>query len=63
MGRPLKVYAASEVGIRNVLSQYKENVGNSVTSALDAHIKDELVEANEKAHHKVVTISEERFYQ
>ena len=59
IGRPLKVYAASEVGIRNVLSQYKENVGNSVTSALDAHIKDELVEENEKAHHKVVTISED----
>jgi len=59
IGRPLKVYAASEVGIRNVLSQYKENVGNTVTTALDAHIKDEATEDEEKAHRKIVTINED----
>ncbi len=34
IGRPIKVYAASEEGIRQVLAQYKAKIGEEVTSAL-----------------------------
>lgn len=36
IGRPLKVYAASEEGIRNVLQQYKKDPNNDVVMASDA---------------------------
>ena len=36
IGRPLKVYAASEEGIRNVLQQYKKYPNNDVVMASDA---------------------------
>lgn len=58
IGRQLKVYAASEAGIRNVLDQYKEDVGRDVESALDQHLKDEVEEQSEHKK-KVVTISED----
>jgi type IV pilus assembly protein PilB len=58
LGRPLKVYAASEAGIRNILSQYKKDVGRDVTSALDKHLKDEVKEESQHKA-KVVTISED----
>jgi len=34
IGRPIKVYAASEEGIRQVLAQYKAKIGAEVTEAL-----------------------------
>ncbi len=36
IGRPLKVYAASEVGIRRVLQQYSERIDSSMMGALDS---------------------------
>lgn len=38
VGRPLKVYSASEEGIRRVLKQYKEDLGKDVSSVLDSQI-------------------------
>ena len=32
IGRPLKVYMASEVGIRQVLKQYEQNVTQSISA-------------------------------
>lgn len=37
IGRPIKVYAASEEGIRNVLAQFRGDVSRDVVSALDKH--------------------------
>lgn len=37
IGRPLKVYAASEEGIRNVLHQYETNIGKDLAGALADH--------------------------
>ncbi|MCX6725141.1 MAG: GspE/PulE family protein [Candidatus Saccharibacteria bacterium] len=39
IGRPLKVYAASEEGVRNVLQQYKKDLNNDVMGALDGPVK------------------------
>ncbi len=36
IGRPLKVYAASEEGIRNVLKQYQQSISESVSSEISA---------------------------
>lgn len=36
IGRPLKVYAASEEGIRQVLAQYQKNVSRRVAGAIDS---------------------------
>ena len=41
VGRALKVYSASEEGIRNVLKQYKTNINRDVASVLDNHINDQ----------------------
>jgi len=45
IGRPLKVYAASEEGIRGVLSQYPsalpDNIGGAIESAIGQEVKDE----------------------
>jgi len=35
LGRPIKVYAASEEGIRQVLGQYKAKIGEEVTNAFE----------------------------
>lgn len=35
IGRPLKVYAASEEGIRNVLKQYEATIGKQITESID----------------------------
>ncbi len=40
IGRPLKVYSASEEGIRSVLKQYKGDLDRDVVSVLDAQMKD-----------------------
>lgn len=37
IGRPLKVYAASEEGIRQVLKQYEENIGKEVEGVLSGN--------------------------
>lgn len=44
IGRGLKVYTASEDGIRRVLKQYKEELGKEVTSALDSQIEQQKKE-------------------
>jgi type IV pilus assembly protein PilB len=48
IGRPIKVYAASEEGIRNVLAQYKAKIGEEVTSALadQKEIQDVVIDPN-----------------
>jgi len=48
IGRPLKVYSASEEGIRLVLKQYKEDLDRDVSSVLDAQIKEHLNEPIKK---------------
>ncbi len=57
IGRPLKVYSASEEGIKNVLQQYKGDISHDVTTALDSQIKEQLAEdeAKEKRDVKVIT--------
>ncbi|MCA9328530.1 type II/IV secretion system protein, partial [Candidatus Saccharibacteria bacterium] len=57
IGRPLKVYAASEEGIRNVLQQYKGDLTKDVTSALDTQIKEQLAEDEAKSQAKVKIIT------
>jgi type IV pilus assembly protein PilB len=41
IGRPIKVYAASETGIRNVLKQYKTNISEEVAGAINGAITPE----------------------
>lgn len=41
IGRPLKVYAASEEGIRNVLKQYQVSLGKDVAGSLENQIINE----------------------
>lgn len=48
VGRPLKVYAASEQGIRNVLQQYQNNISDSVASEITS-LTDEATAAAEQA--------------
>jgi type IV pilus assembly protein PilB len=47
IGRPLKVYAASEQGIRNALMQYKAKLDSNVAGAFD-DTEEELQAADEK---------------
>jgi type IV pilus assembly protein PilB len=47
IGRPLKVYTASEEGIRRVLKQYKGNINKDITSALDSQLLEQK-KADEK---------------
>ncbi len=54
VGRALKVYVASEEGIRNVLSQYKGDLSRDVVSVLDAQIKEQAAESERK---EAVTIA------
>lgn len=44
INRPLKVYAASESGIRRVLSQYEHNLEHGITSILDLPREDNDVD-------------------
>lgn len=57
IGRPLKVYAASEEGIRNVLAQYKGNLSRDVSSVLDSQIKEQRAEEDALKNVDVKTIS------
>jgi len=60
IGRPLKVYSASEDGIRRILKQYREDINKDVTSALDNQIKEQKIEdesSNKKAKNNIQTIS------
>ncbi len=59
IGRPLKVYTASEEGIRNVLSQYKSDIGHDVGSVLDSQIKAQIDEAEAKQVVAVKTITQD----
>ncbi len=47
--RPLKVYMASEEGIRQVLQQYRADVNKDVTGALDEELTAEAEEQSKKA--------------
>jgi type IV pilus assembly protein PilB len=58
IGRALKVYVASEEGIRNVLKQYKSDVNRDVSSVLDTQLKEqESEELQEIARVAVKSIS------
>lgn len=64
IGRALKVYTASEQGIKNVLKQYKSSVGQDVVSALDTQIIEQSKQENEedittKPTKKIETIVED----
>jgi len=41
IGRPLKVYSASEEGIRRIFKQYGSSINQDVASVLDTHIADQ----------------------
>lgn len=47
IGHPLKVYAASEEGIRRVLSQYKSNLNQDIVGALGEQVESEAKTAQE----------------
>lgn len=52
IGRPLKVYAASEEGIRSVLKQYKLSIDKDVTGEID-QLNNEIAAASPKGTGKV----------
>ncbi|MDQ3093596.1 MAG: Flp pilus assembly complex ATPase component TadA [bacterium] len=59
IGRPLKVYAASEEGIRQILQQYESDVHGDVTGALTDELQaeaDEVKEALDKKDSNVQTL-------
>ncbi len=43
IGHPLKVYAASEEGIRRVLGQYKSNLNQDIVGALGEQVENEAI--------------------
>jgi type IV pilus assembly protein PilB len=55
IGRPLKVYAASEEGIRTVLKQYKGDISHDVTSVLGTQIKEQQAEEETTKEVKTIT--------
>ncbi|HMT19184.1 MAG TPA: ATPase, T2SS/T4P/T4SS family [Candidatus Saccharibacteria bacterium] len=55
IGLPLKVYAASEEGIQNVLRQYKGDISHDVNSVLNSQMK-EQEERDEKKKDKDVKV-------
>ncbi|MDO8265480.1 MAG: GspE/PulE family protein [Candidatus Saccharibacteria bacterium] len=57
IGRPLKVYAASEEGIKNILRQYKGDINQDVASVLDNQIKEQLTEQAVKDENEIKTIT------
>jgi type IV pilus assembly protein PilB len=57
IGRPLKVYAASEEGIKNILRQYKGDIHQDVASVLDNQIKEQLTEQAVKDENEIKTIT------
>ncbi|TXG77370.1 type II/IV secretion system protein [Patescibacteria group bacterium] len=53
IGRPLKVYTASEEGIRQVLGQYdNSNIDKEVAGALGTHLEEEASEENKQKSDK-----------
>lgn len=59
IGRPLKVYAASEEGIRNVIKQYEASIGQEVANQFDVPpiTSDEEVEKSKNPNDKSKTIT------
>lgn len=55
IGRPVKVYMASEEGIRHVLSQYSTNLAEGVSAAIKAQTEDKTDEVTSKKGKKEVT--------
>lgn len=49
IGRPIKVYAASEEGIRNILKQYVVTIDSEVADTLDSETRQHEEEAKESA--------------
>jgi type IV pilus assembly protein PilB len=45
IGRPLKVYAASEEGIRNILKQYQQTLAQDMQGVLQSHKEEEAAKA------------------
>lgn len=58
VGRSLKVYSASEEGIRHVLQQYKSNINKDVESVLDTHLneQEDAKKVDAKENKKIETI-------
>lgn len=59
VGRALKVYTASEEGIRRVLKQYEQSLNQDVASALDNHLseqEEEKVAENNQKDKEIKTI-------
>jgi len=58
IGRPLKVYTASEEGIRRILKQYKGNLNKDISTAIDSQIAAQKKEEESKPENakKVETI-------
>ena len=57
IGRALKVYAASEEGIRNILKQYRGDINHDVASVLDTQIKEQIDEQAVKDQIEIKTIT------
>jgi type IV pilus assembly protein PilB len=57
IGRPLKVYVASEEGIKNVLNQYKGDLGRDVANVLDKQIKEQITDQESKENIEINTIN------
>lgn len=55
IGKPLKVYTASEAGIRQVLKQYKTRLDNTFDAAITAE-QDTVSETNQPAKNDIKTI-------
>ncbi len=58
ISRPLKVYLASEEGIRHVLSQFKKDIGKDVANALDVQVKEQKSEEANIKSAKEIAINE-----
>jgi type IV pilus assembly protein PilB len=59
IGHPLKVYAASEEGIRRVLSQYKSNLNQDIVGALGEQVQteeDAATSKNKKSNQSIEAI-------
>ena len=56
IGRPLKVYMASESGIRKILKQYDQNVTDSVSAQLDPGFGQEETEQKTEGGDQIKTI-------
>ncbi len=61
IGRPLKVYAASEEGIRQILRQYKAQISSELTKELDQQkeIEDLVVDTKKESEQQINTLAQD----